>query len=925
MDSNKHRIIVNPYAKSRKRPRQPEQQPRQQPPILRLSSIKTNNDNGQTQNDVNGHEQRNPQAITANQIMLLSQATITAATSKASKPPPAQPRPTSPPLIISNPYAKSRMIKPTSPNTTNKSHTSSRESQQTSTLNSPSRSVSPPLVYNPYSKANRKKPNQSTNNVAAGPHYSSTATSRIQKPSKPPSLSQEDASALIISASDKAGMDGIDRSKIDAIILRESGNSLYMQQQKRRDAKVNQKIVAMQAQKEALLLAPAGEFNEDASLERQLQSWQAACPSRSTKVVVDMDMFYMACELLSKPHLDQHPACVGRGMVLTSNYKARQYGVRSAMAGFVADKLVEELSNGTERLIHVPSHFSLYKEKSQQVKEVLREYDPHLKSYSLDEAYLDLGPYLAIYLEQQESIDPMISNNIGTILTDDLHRSIRNILMDRLTDRTEETSSDTKGSHETNGEEVPSAVQDSSEMDGEDDDDGIGELNQEGLQEEMDSDGDQKETNAEEIKCRRPHYDYMKELKKFSVEVCNNAIQTVVHHMRSQVQVRTGGLTCSAGIAAHSGLAKMASDINKPNGQLLVDPHKVLEFLHPLAARKVPGIGRVTQKILQHVLQVDTVQDLYQQRVLVSKLFQKATATYLLKASVGHIGTNSTSASNGNSFASFGTNPDEVNDEDDHQKGMSRERTFRPESNYQKLQEKMDSIADTLSNDMMKKKVKAHTITVKVKLFTFDVFSRAKSLDRNVYIQDAEELKVVARELLASIRTELASKHAKDDDGKEDGTRGADKSTISGSNSDEGHELCCRLLGIRCSSLMHQDALPQQKPMDKFLTRKKKDHEGEQGSSEAARIPSSEKENSVSSNNQSTKETQVEQESNTCPLCNSIIVGDNDVLNRHIDTCLNSSTVRRVVREVTQYTQEESTATDSKKKASHKQKLTDFW
>ena len=36
------------------------------------------------------------------------------------------------------------------------------------------------------------------------------------------------ASALIISASEKAGMEGINRSKIDAIILRESGNSAYM-------------------------------------------------------------------------------------------------------------------------------------------------------------------------------------------------------------------------------------------------------------------------------------------------------------------------------------------------------------------------------------------------------------------------------------------------------------------------------------------------------------------------------------------------------------------------------------------------------------------------------------------------------------------------------------------------------------------------
>ena len=53
-----------------------------------------------------------------------------------------------------------------------------------------------------------------------------------------------EASALVISAADKAGMEGIDRAAIDAIILKESGNSLFMQQQRRRDDKVNGRIAA---------------------------------------------------------------------------------------------------------------------------------------------------------------------------------------------------------------------------------------------------------------------------------------------------------------------------------------------------------------------------------------------------------------------------------------------------------------------------------------------------------------------------------------------------------------------------------------------------------------------------------------------------------------------------------------------------------
>ncbi|KAL3933756.1 MAG: hypothetical protein SGBAC_010256, partial [Bacillariaceae sp.] len=650
----------------------------------------------------------------------------------------------------------------------------------------------------------------------------------------------------------------------------------------------------------------------------------AACPDRTTKVVVDMDMFYMACELLTKPHLDQHPACVGRGMVLTSNYKARQYGVRSAMAGFVADALVQELSHGTQRLIHVPAQYSLYQQKSKEVMMILKEYDPHMKSYSLDEAYLDLGPYLVLYLEhfccsrsedqggegegegEGENVDSS-KVDLSSVLTDSLHQWIRNALTGS-TDKTNSSviansSDDVKdnknvqqkvGNEADEEEEAAEAVSDTGhELQQNDTED----MNQYFAQPDLDGDAT-KDMNGAETKQHHRHRNYMKVLQKYSVDTCNQAIQTVVHHMRGQVQIRTGGLTCSAGMAPHSGLAKMASDLNKPNGQLLVDPHKVLEFLHPLPVRKVPGIGRVTQKILHHVFQVETVQDLYEQRALVQKLFKKATAHYLLKAS---------------------------------------------------LQEKLDAIADKLSDDMVRKKVKAHTITVKVKLNTFDVCSKAKSLDRNVYIQDAEELKVVARELFASIKAELAAKQTKSSKKKDfpndtNYPAGApDKMSGSSASSQyDSYELCCRLLGIRCSSLVHQDALPQQKPMDKFLTRTNMASAGscvkqiqgqgqgqahehpEDNKRETPEMPRNEKKRGISLDDiQSTKRPKVERESNTCPLCNSVIIGNNDELNQHIDTCLNASTVREVVREVTQSTQEETT--DSKKKPAQKQKLTDFW
>ena len=55
------------------------------------------------------------------------------------------------------------------------------------------------------------------------------------------------------------------------------------------------------------------------------------------------------------------------------------------------------------------------------------------------------------------------------------------------------------------------------------------------------------------------------------------------------------GLTCSCGVAPNRMLAKVCSDINKPNGQCVVpaDPNEIRRFVDDLPIRKVPGIGKV--------------------------------------------------------------------------------------------------------------------------------------------------------------------------------------------------------------------------------------------------------------------------------------------------------------------------------------------
>ncbi|GLX79630.1 DNA polymerase IV [Thalassotalea insulae] len=61
------------------------------------------------------------------------------------------------------------------------------------------------------------------------------------------------------------------------------------------------------------------------------------------------------------------------------------------------------------------------------------------------------------------------------------------------------------------------------------------------------------------------------------------------------------GLTASAGVAPNKFLAKIASDENKPNGQCVISPDQVSEFVADLSLRKIPGVGpKTAERLAQH-------------------------------------------------------------------------------------------------------------------------------------------------------------------------------------------------------------------------------------------------------------------------------------------------------------------------------------
>lgn len=72
----------------------------------------------------------------------------------------------------------------------------------------------------------------------------------------------------------------------------------------------------------------------------------------------------------------------------------------------------------------------------------------------------------------------------------------------------------------------------------------------------------------------------------------------MAEHIRQRVREDVG-ITVSAGIAPNKFLAKVASDWNKPDGQCVVKPHRIGDFVAQLDVRKIPGIGPAMQKKLE--------------------------------------------------------------------------------------------------------------------------------------------------------------------------------------------------------------------------------------------------------------------------------------------------------------------------------------
>jgi DNA polymerase kappa len=169
--------------------------------------------------------------------------------------------------------------------------------------------------------------------------------------------------------------------QVSEIIYNASKGSKFSNNREIKDRLLAQKIESMLTSKREIGSADldyhlrlADDYLAELEMSRDLSQ---------TVVHVDCDAFYAAVEELDRPELRDVPMAVGKGVLTTCNYRARKFGCRSGMAGFVALKLCPDL-------VCLPLNFEKYNAKAHEVREVFADYDPRFEAASIDEGYLNI-------------------------------------------------------------------------------------------------------------------------------------------------------------------------------------------------------------------------------------------------------------------------------------------------------------------------------------------------------------------------------------------------------------------------------------------------------------------------------------------------------------------------------------------------------
>jgi DNA polymerase IV len=200
-------------------------------------------------------------------------------------------------------------------------------------------------------------------------------------------------------------------------------------------------------------------------------------------------------------------------------------------------------------------------------------------------------------------------------------------------------------------------------------------------------------------------------------------------HVKSAVRRETS-LTCSVGIAPNKFLAKIASDMNKPDGLTIVEPADVPAFLRSLPVKKIPGVGKRTAEELRN-LGVLCASDILKLPLhFWNKKFGKWGLRLYEKAQ--------------------GIDNSPVEPYSDP-KSISAEETFsRDIDTIADLEKMLMAQAEEVARDLRKSALQGRTVTLKIKFSDFRTVTRSRTLPEP--IDSTQLLFDVGRQLLKDLK-----------------------------------------------------------------------------------------------------------------------------------------------------------------------------
>ena len=205
----------------------------------------------------------------------------------------------------------------------------------------------------------------------------------------------------------------------------------------------------------------------------------------------------------------------------------------------------------------------------------------------------------------------------------------------------------------------------------------------------------------------------------------------IAKEIKRKIKVNTG-LTASAGVSINKFLAKVASDLHKPDGLSVILPADVQKFIDELPIQKFYGIGKSTAQKMR-LLGIENGKDLYQySEIELINNFGKF-GRYLYKVVRGK-------------------DDREVKSER-IRKSISVERTFENDLiEVKDVEEKIILVNEKLISALGRAKIKGKTINLKIKFNDFTTITRSKSVKN--FTDDGKVIEAISFELFEQLNWE---------------------------------------------------------------------------------------------------------------------------------------------------------------------------